>query len=503
MVAAKGDVDGFWLVRNSKPLRAKGVELSASADISYQIFDKRDIFQQNAHRSIFKGTIFRDSQVKESDFSRADFEGTRFEDVIFINVKFDDADLRSCFFSGCRFVGCSFLGAHIHENILMLCNYESSSFESSSITRSRFTGCTFKGTKFSKSVSYLNVYSNCTFNKTGYLHCTLSLCVFNCCKYNLFSIKAESLCYLYGISWENLANINVYFQYNKIELPYKSLLLKQFTAELLGRRWYYPAILIKFAYDEAPLFSRICDLVDGVVFLSSHGVLINSDELSFFQLIIEVLAENDSLPLYSLYYVITSLNTVEFDTPKPADEMCLANLRSMHAKFFLLFNSQVNNFWDDYRAMMPGFEPDRIIKVRISFKKKPRLSPENLINDIVSHVGITVAIRTGLIADNLGSWEAILVTSLASVFTLYLLLFAINGCLVQATEIKARWKTLTDRNLPAEYKKVSLSPRQILPKPYSDVVNKLLNYVGRSIEKDAETLGDYSNDNINEINVDI
>lgn len=177
----------------------------------------------NVNHSLFNGTVFSDCKFYHVVFDGSDFEGTRFIHCEFHECSLDSADFRSIWsvnciyekikfdnmaitdasFHQCHFFKCSFLGMVQSKSDYDTCLLDPFLPEGGSIILNRYSNTVFKNSRF-KNIFYYHIFDKCHFENTRF--------------------EAYLLGYIFGLTQENLCELQSVFVGNDTIHPLTELL---------------------------------------------------------------------------------------------------------------------------------------------------------------------------------------------------------------------------------------------------------------------------------------
>ncbi len=473
-------------------------------DLTYRIIEKIKISGINIRQSLLTGTLLRNDVFIKSNMSRCDLEGMRIENSRFIHVDFSVADIRSCIASKTIFVNCNFEEAYIDDCQFTNCVFINCSFMNSSMTGLKTNHSSFINCRMTQATILLNQYISTKFSSTSLGDCTFLFHIFSKCRFENIKLNVDSLGAIYGITNEDILRMKFIYLGSEQKIEQNENIVSAVLEEFKLRKWHFKSAVMKLNLNLISPYSAIEEVIASFKLFISKGLIIQQDNISFLNSILEELYNEKRLPFFGVIAIVDFLKCrlSELDTQTQYDRKLNSSFKMLFNNIFFLMKNMLSHL-DQLR--LPNCEKldnDVNVNACITFEKEPALDFELLMFTIAEVSGFPVVYKTKVLRVEYGSIKKWISTSLFSIISLQLFLFGINGCLIQITEIKARWGVLTDEKLPQSYFDVALAPKQELPAHLQKSLKKLYSHSTVLEWLKEPSQNGLAKDNIRDIRID-
>nr|WP_320144515.1 pentapeptide repeat-containing protein [uncultured Cohaesibacter sp.] len=452
----------------SKPDAAKQVLLSR-ADLSYQFFDGVQIDNVVARQSLFHGALFRNCKISDADFSRSDFEGARFENCELCNVSFETADVRSTKFARTRLVSCTLRSSVCSDNVFRECVIEDCDLEEAAIQRSTFHQCDLRLLKNRKSTWLQSTFRGSRLASLSFSDCTASYTIFDECSFRDVTINADALGISFGLTETNLNELQFGFlgqSYGAGVTPGLDQFLKQYR----DRNWLFHANMLALNFRPSIRLPAFIALVDELSSQARRSAGLKRDDVEFYFRVMGHLQTRQELPFAAAIYAHDEFSKLREDIEESADELPTIEYGLQQA---LYLASKMHDRLLEATLPIVRSNPSHLIEATLTYRERPQISTLGYL-ETVQAISSVQDNKPRLLEARQGSWIEIIQISLSSLFALYVALYLVNGCLAQLTMVRARTKKLLAKRLPNKFLRAASDPSHELPKPYQDILTKLL-----------------------------
>ena len=437
--------------------------LKPKIDLTYRILEEFTLIGQNITQSLVNGTILRNCRFIDINFSRCDFDGAIFDNCTFTKCKFNDAQFIGAAVSACEFNDCLFIGLHVVD-----CSFDSVKFTQCDMSGSVFTGCEFftsklSDTLLSKSTIILNKYYSCEFINMILGDCTFSMHIVEDCSFENSSINADTLGLLFGLSEDNIKKIKIHYLGQSVQFVENQNLIEDILSEYQSRSWILTYYIASYNFNTIDSFAFCVGISNTLEVFTSKQLLIKRDDAEFIVQILRAQFSKNELPWLCVLRLKDEMRRLLHDLE--GKDHSIIN-RKNNSVLFVFYNNMCLLSEQFQTALVCATDDlsshvnDIGIIARFTFKNKPETSLEGFFKEILAASTISTCQSTVTISQEKGSFIEILQTSIYALVLFQIVLYLLDGCLVQATKIRSRLQGLVGSNLPKSYKKYedSLTP---------------------------------------------
>jgi uncharacterized protein YjbI with pentapeptide repeats len=476
-------------------------EFAPRSDLTYRLIEGLTVTDRSVHFSLFSGSIFRNCTFLSIDFTRCDLDGMRVENCRFERCSFEGAELRSSTFAHCRFLETNLETVHILDCTFFRNAFIDCSLRMANMTKSSFEGGHFAGSTLTRSSCTLNKFRAVAFEDVTLGDCTFSYNIVKDCRFSDVRIDVECIGLVYGLSPENLAEVEFLYLGEEQFVPRDENVVDLLMKLYSERKWAVGLMIMRLNFRiTSPVYAiqeYFITLWDSL----AAGRLLKTDELSFVTDIFDDLRVDSRLPLLSVVQCLEMANVL-------AEEMAGAEGEIRTREALVRFSNGLSGILYE---MMDEFERTRVheavvgtdheVAARAVFQSRPEIFLSDLLNGLAQHVGLPIKCSSRTLDTATGSWIEILHTTVYSMLTLQIFLFLLNGCVIQVTELKARVRVLTNERLPAHFRGLALSAKQELPEHLIVPFRQLMKHAETLPWASDPGLSGFSTSNIQEIQI--
>ena len=385
-------------------------------------------------QSLFIGALIENCTFRHVDFSRCDFSGTKIVRSVFEDCRFHLADVRSSRFDGVGFTRCDFGSSQIgrtdcRQTTFEACGFEECTLLEGTMEASAFERCSFRGS----SVTGVG-FSGCSFVDTGLADCSALYLLFDACRFERFSINAESVGFTFGLTRADLASATLVHLGGAEAPPPGEDLPAALASTYHTRRWFVGAAVIDVNFALRPPLLAFRALAEDLLAAGRAGLPCDPDEIDFLVRVLERLREKGALPLLAARDVDRAARRLL----RTAD----GRLDGRDAVLVGRLERLVLSLLDEACAILDREPSDEALVVEMRLVERPVRPLDALCRDVVaaSHgdEGATLEFVSGREGSWVETWQA-----LPSVLaTIQLALLAVNGLLKELEKAIASGRRL-------------------------------------------------------------
>jgi uncharacterized protein YjbI with pentapeptide repeats len=489
------------------PQRGQGFALERYAgafeprsDLSYRLIERMDVAGCSVNLSGFSGSILRDCSFVDVDFSRSDLDGTRIENCHFRNCDLSRIDLRSSTVSNSEFLDCSLEGADLLDSTFINVLFRKAAFTRTSTHGTHFERCAFVRCSLSGASWTLCTLRQSTFEQMLLGDCTFMYNVMKDCTFTDSSAEVDAIGMVYGLTPANLVHLRFLFQDEEQPVPEGADVVALLAELYEQRRWGLGVMVMRLNFG---LTSRVYAIREYFRWLSdalASGMVVRTEEIDFLGMMFRDLRAAKTLPLLNVIDCIDVLNG-----PVAAS---IAHLRE--TRTYAMIGNLTGSLQALLVEMLDEFERERIVLPRRAREDQPLVvkaifeeKPASSLAELLGAAGIASSLPIGYpsvtLETSTGSFIEIVKTSVYSVLALQIVLFLLNGCAIQAMELKERVRHLLSSKTPTEFRRLALQPRQRMPVRVAASFQALADYVSRLPWFGRADLGGFSPENFREL----
>lgn len=451
-------------------------------EFTYKKYESKHIDNQQAIQSIFNGSVFIDCEINNCDFSRCDFEGVKFSKTTICCSMFNNADLKSVYWNNCTFKQCDFSDCYIERNDFDNCTFENCIFSKAAVLNNEFKYNSFINSNFEKSMFTLNLFINSSFNNMNLGNCSFYKQIMYKCQYNDIVINADSLGQIYGLIQKDIECFNYIFlgkYLGSLDKNNYRQLIKSFE----NKHWTFKKIFLEHNINNTNNFELIINISKHFCNSITDKLILNSDELQFFYLIIEFLSNRQQLPLFALIYAYKEL--LDSLSNLNSNDIQFKCIKELIIKIQYKIHEMIEQFYSEIKYL----DSNEYIEfcIRYEYKNTCIINFAELINEFNDIMGIKDSHPAELLKTENGSIIEFIGCTLLGVFSLQFALYGINGILLQTIQLKSNIKLLKSKNPPKDILELSKRGQQIRP-DFVDLMNDLNTEVIDSLGKLADKI---------------
>lgn len=411
---------------------------SARLDLSYKKVNGLNLKNLSFKHSLFTGAIISNLIVENLDFSRCDFAGTVFIDCEFKNCSFSRSGFRSSQVNKSKFYNCDLSMINFSDCNFNQVDFVKTSFFNSRIKDSILTKVNFYKANFESLGLILDQFFECHFEDTTLGNCTVLLLEFMKVTFNNCRINAESVGYIFGITKNNLEQLEYIYLGENQEYSNKNNIINDFALTYQDRKWPLAVFIhsINFNLSE-------CNILIEMYFKSINvqmnaGGYLEVDELCFaIDIILKQFEQSNIgfkqiLNTYDLIVQVeTYLHKINGDVKK------VLYVKSTLYEFII----EQYNF---SARTVDSLNINSVYKITVTYNTKPAV----LLSELTTRLEnlFTLPKKTLLIDERKGSYIEVFSTLVGALIGLHSLLFMANKILLQIHNIQVKGKEILNFN---------------------------------------------------------
>lgn len=474
-------------------------ELGPRSDLSYRIIEGIHLAERNAHLSTFSGSIFRNCSFVNVDFSRSDLDGTRIEHCSFRNCNLARIDLRSSTISHSTFLGCSLESADLLDSTFIDVAFNEVTFSRTSTHGTHFERCAFERCPLSGASWTLCTIRESLFMQMWLGDCTFMYNMIQACTFSESRADIESIGMVYGLTRGNLVHLKLLYQGEEEPIPDGAEIVSILADLYERKRWGVGVLVMRLNFG---LTSRVFAIREYFHWLSdglASGMVVRSEEIDFLGIVFRDLRSAKALPLLNVIDCIDVLNgPVATSMEHLKETRTYAMIGSLAGSLQGLLVEMLDEF-EALRVALPRRKGDSPLTVKATFAERPQTSFAELLSMVGEASGLPIEYPSATLETSDGSFIELAKTSLCAVLSLQIALFLLNGCAIQLLELKARVRHLFSKDVPAEFRRLALQPRQHMPSRVVSSLQTLTAFVSRLPWFSEPDLGGYAPENLREL----
>jgi hypothetical protein len=283
------------------------------------------------------------------------------------------------------------------------------------------------------------------------------------CEFREIKINAESIGTCFGITERDLGGFDLIYLgenvYHAGEFPD---IIEALEKEYLRRKWLFALAVARLNFGRQSVLMGIKAVLAALLAPVVQNAPIRRDNSVFFKMIMRELSDQERLPVLSCVEIIDKINEVVVSNSP--EQNIFHTLRAIAADTKELLQAMLNRFEEKGLFSMRTLENDIPCTARLTFDARPNANVAELMNSAGTHSGLKITRDTVLKHIEGGSFVAVVATTVFTVGAFQMVLFLVNGCVFQITEIRARVETLFAPAVPKRLKQRALGPPQEMPK---------------------------------------
>src|SRR6185295_906018 len=441
-------------------------QLVPKSDFTHRVIENLFVEDKSLHRSLFTGAILRSCQFQDVDFSRSDLDGMRIESCQFIRCNLEGADIRSSVISRSKFQDSNLNSAMLTDCTVVDSVMDGCAARSSVISRTSFVGSRLSRCELTRASCTLNTFTSTEFSSMSLGDCTFLYMIFRSCLLNNVSMNAESLGLSFGISLDQISKMHILYLGDQQSMPEPAEIPAVLLDSYAERNWAMGIAVVSINFGMTSIALALHSYLQSSLDDLASGRAVRTEELHFLVDVLRELRSQERLPLLTLIEFSDAFSSLLYrlDQKGITDDLSRERLEIQRfaGEIYYLIQEQLDIFEASRLRFGQGSNSDEV-NLEITFEDQPSIDIISILNELSQASGFQIGKRSSLLAVRRGSYIEIVSTVLFSVLSLQMLLFLLNGCIIQVTEMKARLRALTRKRLPPQYARDALAPAQTMP----------------------------------------
>jgi uncharacterized protein YjbI with pentapeptide repeats len=429
-------------------------EFEDGADLTAMVLMDVSIEAASAQQSLLSGVLFRNCTFTRCNFQRADFEGAVFETCRFDACDFSIADLRSIESVRTSFVDCIFADGSIRSCSFETCHFERSRFGGQTFEENRIRHSTIIDCQFQQSTMLHCQFLLTRFERTNLSDCTSQFHTFDNCTFFESSLNAEAIGLTFGLTLENLRNIDLVWRGRILGRHDAAHWLPiDLVTTYQVRKWFFAAAIVKLNFGLEYRATALSEVFSALTTSAGSSLPVKADDVRFFAAVIEFLSSKGKLPFLS---IASGLDTVVewTETRGVGDNTALKLLfhalkDAEHAELAALD--------EKVAPLVDASSPTETLLVTFVFSEEPALSFQHWLEYLHSN-RLLFGPAPRFKSATRGSYLEIFFMTAGILAGLLVCLTLVERIVDRLVWIRARGAVLTSEKLPAAVRRRALQP---------------------------------------------
>ncbi|HSR67600.1 MAG TPA: pentapeptide repeat-containing protein [Acidobacteriota bacterium] len=440
-----------------------------------------------------------DIRVSNKTFKQVEFEYSYIDNVVFTGCKFENCNLSMIDLRNSTFAECVLTGCAIDESLIDKCSFEHTSVNECSFKVTSLTECSFSNSTIWNAFLQLSTFLHNDFERSRWVQidwsdCTFLYTVLRDSEVERVTVSNTSFRSIFGLSLAHLGQIKVLTENGKTAEEIV-------TGELATRKDLTPIdslVLGMNFWDE----SRLGAISKFLVRMSRERERrrYRQDDWRFFLKILFHLAQSERLPVLAGIqvgdWVMHEVEKIAEDSAAMLSRKLL--LTEISGTVMHLLIELFQNF-ESRCIPISEFSEDERCTATLRFARPPNIELTKFLNEIAEASGLEVAGETRLLSRASGSYLEVIETSITTLFGLQIVLFLLDGVILQISQIISRLSHLRRGAMPVKIETSSPLGRLFLPEHLREPVRKLTSFCNHLPWAHKSDKVGFSGENLKEI----
>jgi hypothetical protein len=330
--------------------------------------------------------------------------------------------------------------------------------------------------------------------------CTLLYVVLDDTELDGCVMNLETVGTIFGLSAQQVGRIKLRFLGGDAVPNEPSRIVETLVKLFANQRWAIQLATTRLNFRiTSALFAlnEYWDILESTI--RTHAPL-RRDELTFVGLVMDRLADRSRLPLLAVSRVLELAQDPRSNQQgSPGERQREPTLAMLGARASTLATAMIETLMAALPIQTVADDTSSLVTAKLVFQTKPTADVQKLISDAAIAAGLPLAAKPKLLSTRLGSFVLVLSLTVLSAVTLNLLLFLLNGMLIQLQEAKARVRQLRKSQIPERYSALARQDRQVMPPILREPLRRLIDFsIGLPLSR-LPDLGGLSETNIESI----
>lgn len=443
-------------------MKGKNIFVNDNKEYTFEEYTEATFENQTSLQSLFNGSMFKDSNVNHSNFSKSDFEGTIWINVFLNNCVFKSCDIKSSIYTDCTFINCDFSLSIINDSSFRNCKFKDCLFTEAMMEENIYIGCFFNNIILESATITLSKFDNCNFKSSILGNCSFYDHMMVNCNFEDVTINIDSIGRIYGLNIKDLQKFKFIFLgsiFGFAPDTFFSLVDKIFA----NKEWRLQKTLYLFNINKLNSYDFIIGIFEDILFYIENNIIVKHDELVFVLNILNQLKVEEHLPLFALYQGLELMN-------KGIELLNTNEYYNKSEKFydfnngcFMIFNDLLLKLSEQNQSYLSLNSEKTHYVLEIHYDNNTVINFDEIINRFLKYNGYDESYYSKLLCIKNGSIVEIISVTLISVFALQLLLYGINGILLQIADLSTKVQVIKNKRYQKNLLKNSIEGKQVQP----------------------------------------
>lgn len=433
------------------------------------------VFQeQTSIQSLFNGSMLKNCEMDNSDFSKSDFEGTIWTNVAVNNCFFKSCDIKSSIVTDCKFINCDFSLSIINDTEFRNCIFKDCLFTEAIMNQNCFTNCSLISVTLNSATIALSKFENCNIETSVLGNCSFYDHIMINCIYQGVTINIDSIGRIYGLTMEDLQK----FKYIFLGTTYgfaPDRFFDQIDKVFASKEWRLQKAIYLFNTNKLNAYDFIVSIFENILFYIENHIIVKHDELVFVLNILKQLKIENHLPLFALYQGIEFLNRGIELLGDGQYYNRIENFYELYNGCFLIFNEMLMKLSQENENLLSLDSEKTRYVLEIHYESDNIINFDEVLNKFLKYNGYDESYYSELLKIKKGSIVEVMSVVLISVFALQLLLYGINGVLLQIADMTTKVQVIKSKRFRKNLLENSIEGKQIQPEIIRNSLDLLKN----------------------------
>lgn len=455
-------------------MEKKYISVKDNKEYTFEKYTDAVFQEQTSIQSLFNGSILKNCEMNNSDFSKSDFEGTIWTNVLVDKCIFKSCDIKSSIIVNCKFINCDFSLSIVNDTTFRNCIFKDCLFTEAIMNQNTFTDCSIISVILDTATIALSKFENCNIQSSVLGNCSFYDHIMAKCNFREVTINIDSIGRIYGLTMEDLQK----FKYIFLGTTYgfaPDRFFDQIDKVFASKEWRLQKSIYLFNIGKLNAYDFIISIFNDILFYIENNIIVRHDELVFVINILKQLKTENHLPLFALYQGIELLNYgIELlgDT-KYYNKT--ENFYELYNGCFLIFNDLLFKFSQENENLLSLNSEKTHYILEIHYDGDNVINFDEVLNKFLEYNGYDESYYSQLLKIKKGSIVEVISVVLISVFALQLLLYGINGVLLQIADMTTKVQVIKNKRYKKNLLENSIKGKQIQPEIIKNSLDLLKN----------------------------
>lgn len=455
-------------------MEKKYILVKNNTEYTFEKYTDSMFQKQTSIQSLFNGSIFKNCEMNNSDFSKSDFEGTIWTNLFVDNCFFKSCDIKSSIITDCKFVKCDFSLSIINDTEFKNCIFKECIFTEAIMNQNTFTDCSLVYVTLDTATIALSKFENCNIESLVLGNCSFYDHIMTNCNFRDVTINIDSIGRIYGLTMEDLQK----FKYIFLGTIYgfaPDRFFDQIDKVFASKEWRLQKSIYLFNIGKLNTYDFVISIFKDILFYIQNNIIVKHDELVFVHSILKHLKTENHLPLFALYQgmelLIPGIELLENSQYYNRTE----NFYELYNGCFLLFNDLLLKFSQESENLLSLNSEKTHYILEIHYEGNKVINFDEILNKFLKYNGYDESYYSELLKIKKGSIIEVISVVLISVFSLQLLLYGINGVLLQIADMTTKIQVIKSKRYKKNLLNNSIEGKQIQPEIIKNSLDLLKN----------------------------